>query len=166
VLPSEERLARRRDFAAVYARKKSWAVPLLVLYLRRHEPNGPDAETRRFGFSVSKKVGKAHDRNRVKRRLRDICRTRRNEWQKGFDAVFVARSAAQNAAYAELDAAVCDLMRRAGTLAHRPGNTEKAGQTMDDSAEQDARAQLTAGSRVPMDSEPGTNETERRADDG
>ena len=49
---------------------------------------GKDAETRRFGFSVSKKVGKAHDRNRVKRRLRAICRTQQADWRRGFDAVF------------------------------------------------------------------------------
>lgn len=140
MLPSEERLARRRDFAAVYARKKSWAGPLLVLYLRRHDQNGPDAETRRFGFSVSKKVGKAHDRNRVKRRLREICRARRGDWRRGFDAIIVARSASQNAAYTDLDSAVCDLMRRAGVVAA--------------AAEKPPQTQLPTESRVHTDSEP------------
>jgi ribonuclease P protein component len=147
MLPSEERLARRRDFAAVYARKKSWAGPLLVLYLRRHDQNGPDAETRRFGFSVSKKVGKAHDRNRVKRRLREICRAQRGDWRSGFDAVIVARSASQNATYADLDSAVCDLMRRAGVLLP--------------TAEKPPETQLAAESRVHTDSEPVPERTER-----
>ena len=116
MLPRAERLARRRDFAAVYARKKSWAGPLVVLYVRRHN-EAELAETRRFGFSVSKKVGKAAVRNRVKRRLRAICRERAPRWRRGFDIVLVARSPAAGAAYADLDAAVCDLMARAGLSA-------------------------------------------------
>jgi ribonuclease P protein component len=118
LLPAEERLTQRRDFAAVYGRKRSWTHPLLVLYVRRHGAGTEEKnETRRFGFSVSKKVGKAHDRNRVKRRLRAICRAHRGEWRLGFDAVFVARTAIQEASYRELEAGLCDLMRRADLVA-------------------------------------------------
>ena len=110
-----ERLTRRRDFAAVFARKKSWAGPLLVLYVRRYPAEDDEhAETRRFGFSVSKKVGKAHDRNRVKRRLRAICRAHGHGWRRGFDAVVVARTPASGVAYVELDAALRALIDRAG----------------------------------------------------
>jgi ribonuclease P protein component len=114
LLPEIERLRRRQDFAAVYRRKRSWANPLLVLNVLRHDPAGPDAETRRFGFSVSKKVGKAHDRNGVKRRLRAICRESGGTWRRGFDAVFVARSDAARAGYEDLRAAALLLMSRAG----------------------------------------------------
>jgi ribonuclease P protein component len=116
LLSASERLAKRRDFAAVYARKRSWAGPLLVLYVRRYQEESADAETRRFGFSVSKKVGKAHDRNRIKRRLREICRLRGGEWLSGFDSVFVARSGANGADYAALEAEVNLLMARAGLI--------------------------------------------------
>ena len=120
MLPRAERLLRRQDFAATYGRKRSWAGPLLVLYVRRHprddapSDSSPPSETRRFGFSVSKKVGKAVRRNAVKRRLRAICRERSAGWQRGFDAILVARSAAADAGYADLDAAVRDLFARAG----------------------------------------------------
>ncbi len=125
MLPRSERLARRRDFAAVYARKKSWANPLLALYVRRH--TGDEyAETRRFGFSVSKKVGKATVRNTVKRRLRALCRARGEQWWRGFDVVLVARAASASASYAELESAVCDLMTRAGLLAGGPAAGEPA----------------------------------------
>ena len=135
MLSKPNRLARRRDFAAVYGRKKSWANPLLVLHVRWHAKESADAETRRFGFSVSKKVGKAHDRNGVKRRLREICRlvgnpSDREAWKQGFDAVFVARTDSVRAPYAELETAVRELGRRAGVLratetAHRV--SEKSG---------------------------------------
>jgi ribonuclease P protein component len=113
MLPAEERLARQRDFAAVYGRKKSWANPLLVLYIRTYDRTGAFAETRRFGFSVSKKVGKAHDRNRVKRRLREICRKQGQTWRRGFDAILVARTSAAEASFAELETALCQLFQRA-----------------------------------------------------
>jgi len=123
MLPRRERLTRRRDFSAVYGRKKSWANTLLALYVRWHAPDGINAETRRFGFSVSKKVGKAHDRNGVKRRLREICRIvgknpadDRETWRQGFDAVFVARSESAKVSYAALSRAVDELARRAKLL--------------------------------------------------
>lgn len=117
MLPRAQRLARRRDFAAVYARKKSWAGPLVVLYVRaRSAGAGSKPETRRFGFSVSKKVSKsAVVRNKVKRRLRAVCRARGAGWRPtGFDAILVARAASATATYAEIDAAVLQLMGRAG----------------------------------------------------
>lgn len=131
MLPPEERLRRNRDFVAVYARKKSWANSLLVLHLRNYDPNGAITETRRFGFSVSKKVGKAHDRNRIKRRLREICRQHRNRWRTGFDVVFVARTGSQTATFEELRSAVEQLAERA-RLFHRdttdiPINTPEIG---------------------------------------
>jgi len=130
MLPAAERLQRRRDFAAVYARKKSWADPLLVLYVRRHAPEGPLAETRRFGFVVSKKVGKKSVvRNRVKRRLRAICRARGSEWRRGFDAIFVARTAASAAAFADLDAAASALMGRAGLRLPATATGDAAGES-------------------------------------
>ncbi|MBC8141011.1 MAG: ribonuclease P protein component [Armatimonadetes bacterium] len=121
MLPKPHRLARRRDFNAVYARKKSWANALLVLHVRWYGRESADASTRRWGFSVSKKVGKAHDRNRVKRRLRDVCRllgsgTDSESWKIGFDAVFVARTPTAEVAYRELESAVRDLSRRAGLI--------------------------------------------------
>ena len=121
MLPKPHRLARRRDFNAVYARKKSWANALLVLHVRWYGRQSADANTRRWGFSVSKKVGKAHDRNRVKRRLREICRllgsnTDTESWKTGFDAVFVARTDSAEVAYKELENAVRELSRRAGLL--------------------------------------------------
>ncbi|MGC4046111.1 MAG: ribonuclease P protein component [Armatimonas sp.] len=110
MLPSAERLKQRRDFGAAYRRGKRRDHPLLTLYLRSTEPNAP----RRFGFSVSKKVGKAHERSRIKRRLREACRALPT--MGGFDAVLVARPGADVADFETLHRALAQLLGSANVL--------------------------------------------------
>jgi ribonuclease P protein component len=140
LLPATERLAKRRDFAAVYARKRSWAGPLLVLYVLRSAPDGPNAGARRFGFSISRKVGKAHDRNRVKRRLRAVCRLRESGWKQGFDVIVVARTGAAAAGYDDLDNALCQLMTRAGLNASEARRNNAGGDDTSDAPDKRASA--------------------------
>jgi len=65
-----ERLKARRDFLSA-ARGAKWAAPGLVLQARQRVKSASrDEAPARIGFTVTKKVGKAHVRNRVKRRLR------------------------------------------------------------------------------------------------
>lgn len=68
----------------------------------------------RFGFSVSKRVGKATVRNRVRRRLREAVRHERTDIAPGWDVVFIARPPIAAATYAEIAAGVRDLLRQAG----------------------------------------------------
>lgn len=69
-----------------------------------------------MGFSVSKKVGKSVVRNRIKRRLRAACRGYLPQIERGYLVVFVARGAAADADYRELDAAMAALLQRSGLL--------------------------------------------------
>jgi ribonuclease P protein component len=69
------RLKRRSEFLRVAGARRKWAAPGLVLQARRHEPGEatPDAAPEgalRVGFTASRKVGIAVERNRARRRLR------------------------------------------------------------------------------------------------
>jgi ribonuclease P protein component len=75
-------------------------------------PNGLSLS--RYGFSVTKRVGKAVQRNRLRRLLREIMRLQ--SLRPGWDIVFIARSVAVNADYHQLERAVTELLARAQLL--------------------------------------------------
>jgi len=105
----EENLTKRAQYTLVYSKGKSWASSLLVM---KALPNGLTLS--RYGFSVSRKVGMAVVRNKVKRRLREIL------WitpvKPGWDIVFIARPSAAATSYAELKETVRGLLSRAQLL--------------------------------------------------
>jgi ribonuclease P protein component len=74
----------------------------------------------RLGFVISKKIAKrAHDRNRLKRRLREICRLQllpERRAGRTWDALFVARTPAPALDFAHLADEVRSLSRQAGLL--------------------------------------------------
>lgn len=124
VMRKEQRLRKSKDFVAVRREGRSWANRLLVLGAR---PNGLGVT--RFGFSISKRVGKAVVRNKVKRRLREAARLAnvRNGW----DIVFIVRKDASVADYHRLDGAMRNLLDRANLLCYL---TEDADVTQEDEA--------------------------------
>lgn len=87
MLKKQYRLRRNADFRRIYRQSRSLSTKYLVLYPRKVKGSGI-----RVGFSVSKKVGKAHVRNYYKRRLSEIIRRNFDKLQPGYDLVFVARN--------------------------------------------------------------------------
>ena len=96
-----QRLYRTNGFANGY----------LVLYARKNREG-----LNRLGITVSKKLGKAHIRNRARRRLREVYRLNEDKFLPGWDIVLVARTRTVDAPFEKLTAAFLQLAEKAGLL--------------------------------------------------
>jgi len=106
-----ERMKRPQDFQRCYRSGRMRKHRLIVL----HVAQSPDGVTR-VGYSVSKKVGNAVTRNRVKRRLREGMRAYAQAMKPGVHLIVSARVAARDAGFAQLHAALGRLLSGAGVL--------------------------------------------------
>lgn len=101
-----ESLRKGSQFATVYAQGNTWAGTLVVL---KTLPN--DIGCNRFGFVAGKRVGKAVERNRIKRLLREIVWS--TPMRQGWDIIFIARVKAERVKYQDLDEEVNKLIKKA-----------------------------------------------------
>jgi ribonuclease P protein component len=107
-----ERLKERADFLAVAGGRK---VPAQAFVLQAR-PRG-DTAPPRFGFTVSRKVGTAVERNRARRILRAAWRLVAEQAGDAYDIAWVARAGIAGAKTQDLMAEMTQLLRRAGLLA-------------------------------------------------
>lgn len=130
---ARSRLSRSADFDRVFRNGRSHAGRELVLYVF---PRGEDGDPR-LGLSVSRKVGGAVERNRVKRVLREAFAREGGRLPAGTDAVVVARREARALAEREglagmqralgsLVSSVAGAAESAGNLAELPDDSKRA----------------------------------------
>lgn len=84
--PRSHRLGGKREFSAVFDERTRESAGPLTIYSR---PNG--LKHLRLGISISRRVGTAVKRNRIKRLLREAFRLSQHEWPGGYDLVVVVR---------------------------------------------------------------------------
>ena len=111
-----QRLTGSKQFSQIHAEGGSAANRLLVI---RYLAN--DSDYSRFGFLVSKRIGNAVVRNKVKRRLREAVRL--NQVKSGWDALFIVRRGAGSAKYQDLKDATDNLLQRANLVEKQPQPT-------------------------------------------
>ncbi len=104
------RLKQRREFLCVAAAGQKWAAPGLILQARRHQGSDADGEPTkppdggfRIGYTVSRKVGGAVERNRARRRLRAAAEeVMPRHARPGHDFVLIGRRATLKRAFPAL----------------------------------------------------------------
>jgi len=109
------RLRSKTDFANVFKHGKAAANHQFVVYVKKSE-----AESFRFGVSVSRKIGGAVVRNRIRRRVKEIVRRMEPEMRKQVDIVCIVRKAALELDHEGLQRSLRHVFRRAGLLEDAP----------------------------------------------
>jgi len=99
-------LKKNSDFQSVYRSGRSYANKYLIMYVK------PKKERNTLiGISVSKKVGNSVVRHRVTRLIRESYRLNKNIFEDNIDIVIVARSAAKDKSFYEIESALLHLGR-------------------------------------------------------
>lgn len=100
------------DFRKVYQRGKSLADRNLVIYTMKNK-----SYKSRIGISISKKVGKAHERNRIRRCIKEAYRLNIDDKVLGgYDLVFIARINAADKDYKELERSLKYICKKANII--------------------------------------------------
>lgn len=87
-LPRSKRLAQRREFERLKSHGQRLARGCLIANWRVL----PEGESSRVGFITSRRIGKAHDRNRARRLMREAFRLHQHELSQALEIVLVARN--------------------------------------------------------------------------
>lgn len=110
-LRKSEHLRKNSDFRRVYSKGKSCADHFIVLFVLSN-----DLEGNRIGLSVSKKIGKAVKRNRVKRLFREVYRLNKDKIIQGIDLIFLARKDVVKLDFSKMEKSILRLYKRARIL--------------------------------------------------
>jgi len=108
-----EKLHLQKDFKRAFKSGRKIVHPAIFIYI--YHDNGA-AQYRRMGLVVSGRLGMAVDRNRLKRRLREIFRLNKAKLSPSIDVVFVPRPGACKLNFEALSSAVLGAFVKAGVL--------------------------------------------------
>ncbi|MGO9493189.1 MAG: ribonuclease P protein component [Terracidiphilus sp.] len=110
---SNARLRKHADYQRVYAAGRKRQSTSMSWFLAQSKPvTGP-----RVGLTAGKVLGKAHERNRIKRRLREILRRHVGLLPAGFDLVLHPRRSVLTAEFTKLEAELLRILGQANTEA-------------------------------------------------
>ena len=109
--PRRERLTRKSEFLHAYQEGKRWTSGPFVCYIVRQAGQG-----RKLGCAVSRKVGRAVVRNRVKRYIREVYRRLRSRLIDDIHLVVIAQPASAEVNYHECAAAMQRIFQKGDVL--------------------------------------------------
>ncbi len=104
-LPREVRIRKKKEFEAVYNGGRKFSHQLFIAFYLKNSYGYS-----RLGLTVSKKIGNAVVRNRVKRLIREVFRLNRHELKGNYDIVFNVKKGISNSSFDDVESAFMDLV--------------------------------------------------------
>ncbi|WP_088104608.1 ribonuclease P protein component [Halalkalibacter urbisdiaboli] len=120
-MKKEQRIKKNDEFSLVFDKGQSVANRQFVLYSLKKE--GQDQF--RIGLSVSKRVGNAVTRNRIKRLVRTFFQLYKEEIKSGFDYVVIARRPVADMEYQEVEKSLLHVFRKARLIKKTGSSKQK-----------------------------------------
>ncbi|PLR67691.1 MULTISPECIES: ribonuclease P protein component [Bacillaceae] len=107
-MKKKNRIKKNEDFQKVFKHGKSMANRQFVIYML----DQPEEKEFRLGLSVSKKIGNAVTRNRIKRLIRQVFMEEKENLKTGIDYIVIARNPASEMNYHEVQSSLMHLFRK------------------------------------------------------
>jgi ribonuclease P protein component len=105
------RLRKHADYQRAYAAGRKRQSQSMSWFLAPQQTDGPHAPAGpRVGLTAGKVLGKAHERNRIKRRVREVLRRHAEMLPAGFDLILHPRRAVLTMEFAKLEAEVLRIL--------------------------------------------------------
>ncbi|PKK95043.1 MAG: ribonuclease P protein component [Tenericutes bacterium HGW-Tenericutes-5] len=107
------RIKKSDEIQQLMSKRNTVGNSYFVLYYQKNHDN----VNFRFALSVSKKLGKAHERNLMKRRIREVIKT--NSIKNEADFFIIAKLKSKDLVFSEIKNSVEDLLKKANLLEER-----------------------------------------------
>lgn len=110
----EYRIRKNMEFKDIYKSGKNYWNRNLILYVRKN-----DLGLTRVGYTITKKIGNAVVRNKLRRKMKEIYRLNFHNIKEGYDLIFIAKRSAKDIPYKELEGSIIHIMSIAKLLKKR-----------------------------------------------
>lgn len=110
-MEKKHRIRKSTEFKRAYVKGKNYWNRNFTLYIKKNNLNYT-----RFGIVVTKKLGKAVVRNKIKRKIREINRSLLPLLEEGYDIVLIPKKNTVDLSYEELKKSVEHIYNLAGIL--------------------------------------------------
>lgn len=108
------RIRKNVEFKKVYKHGKNYWNRNLILYVKKN-----DKKVTRVGYTITKKIGNAVTRNRLRRMMKEVYRLNFHNIKEGYDLVFIAKKKLVGISYKELESSMIHIMSLAKLLKRR-----------------------------------------------
>lgn len=105
------RLRKNAEFKKVYIGGKNFWNRNLILYIKKNK-----LEESRFGITITKKIGNAVVRNKIRRRVKEIYRLNLYRIKDGYDLILLPKKNVVDISYKELESALIHILKISGML--------------------------------------------------